>query len=481
MATNTFFNNVWNAHKIGELPSGQDHIYVGKHVGHEVTSPPAFEGIREEGLDVRRKDLTFFVLDHVIPTKADQRKRPFEDPKAEAMASQLEQNVKEFNLKFFGPDAENHGVCHVVYPEMGVIWPGSLVVCGDSHTCTYGALGALAFGIGTTEVGHVLATQSLGMEPVKVRRINLTGKLQPGVTAKDAALHTITTLGVNGGIGFAYEFGGDVVDAMSIEARMTLCNMAVEGNARVCYMNPDEKTFEWLKGRPFAPKEDFYKLVDFALSMRSGKDAKYDSIVDIDASKIQPMVTWGTNPEQAIPITGRTPVTADDFSPEQRMAATGESELYSALRAYEYMGILPGQSMLGMPIDYVFIGSCTNGRIEDLEAAASVLKGNFVNDRVTAIAVPGSYLVKQQAEERGLDKIFKKAGFQWREPGCSMCLSMSPDLLAAGQRSLSTSNRPFEGRQGPGGRTHLGSPYTAAATAIEGKIANPMGYIRGEI
>lgn len=465
-------------HKIGTLPSGQDHLYVGRHVGHEVTSAPAFEELREKGLDVRRKDLTFFVLDHVIPTTAEQRKRPFADAKAEAMASELEKNVREFKLKFFGPGAEDNGVCHVVNPEMGVIPPGSLVVCGDSHTCTYGALGALAFGIGTTEVAHVLATQSLGMEPVKVRRISLNGNFQTGVTAKDAALYTITTLGVNGGIGFAYEFGGQAVDDMGIEGRMTLCNMAVEGNARLCYVNPDMKALEWLKGRPFAPKQDFDRLAEFALSMRSGADAEYDDSVEIDASKIEPMVTWGTNPEQAVQITGKTPATVKDFAAAYKGRAIGTSELYAALQAYEYMGISPGQPMAGMPVDCVFIGSCTNGRLSDLVAAASILNGKDVS--VRTIVVPGSYLVKTNAESIGLDKIFMDAGAEWREPGCSMCLSMSPDLLAPGDVSLSTSNRPFEGRQGPGGRTHLGSPYTAAATAIEGKIADPRKYLGGE-
>ncbi len=466
MSQGTLYDKLWDSHVVGVLDSGLTQLYVGKHLVHEVTSPQAFEMLRERGLKVRRPDLTYAVLDHVIPTH--DRSRPFEDPQAELMAKTLEDNVREFGITYFGPD-NGQGVCHVVFPEKGIIQPGEVVVCGDSHTCTYGAFGALAFGVGTTEVSHVLATQTLAMERLKVRRINFNGQLQKGITAKDVAIYSIKTLGVDGGLGFAYEFGGKAVEEMDMEERMTLCNMAsVEGGARSGYVNPDSITFNYLKTRQFAPKQDFDKAVKYWESIASDSDAKYNDVVDIDASKIEPMVTWGVNPEQAIGISERIP-TLDKFTGKKR------NEVIDAL---QYMGLEPGQKILGVPIDIVFIGSCTNGRMyPDLNDAAAVLYDKRV--AVKTLIVPGSEAVKEQAEHANFDGIFQEAGAEWRYPGCSMCLAMNPDRLEGNQRSASTSNRNFKGRQGsPTGRTHLMSPLTAAASALEGKIADPRKYMR---
>ncbi len=456
----TLYDKVWKNHKVGVLPTGQTQLFVGRHLMHEVTSPQAFEMLREKGLKAKHPDLTTGIVDHVIPT--DDVSRPFGDPQAELMTATMEKNTEEFGIKFFGANSGKQGVCHVSYPEQGLIWPGLVAVCGDSHTCTYGAFGALAFGIGTTQVSHVLATQTLAMDPLKVRRIEFNGKLGNGVTAKDLALYMISELGVEGGIGYAYEFGGDIVDQMSMEERMTLCNMAVEGGARSGYVNPDQTTFDYLKGKPYAP-ENFEKAVEYWKSIASDANAKYDDKVVFDVSKISPMVTWGVNPSQGIAIDGSVPM--DD-----------SSETNDAL---EYMGLNHGNLMTGVPIDVVFIGSCTNGRLSDLIAAAEILKGRKVS--VKTLVVPGSQEVKEEAENLGLDVIFKEAGAEWREAGCSMCLAMNPDKLVGNQRSASTSNRNFKGRQGsPTGRTHLVSPYTAAATAIEGKIADPRTYLAGD-
>lgn len=465
MSERTLYDKVWELHKVGELPTGQDQIYVGRHLMHEVTSPQAFDMLREGGYDVKHPELTFAVVDHVVPT--DGSSRPFEDEQAELMTATLESNVGKYGINYFGIGSREHGVCHVTFPEQGVIWPGQLVVCGDSHTSTYGALGALAFGVGTTQVAHVLATQSMAMDKLNVKRVNFDDKLSDAVTAKDLALYMIKELGVEGGVGFAYEFGGDVVDGMSMEERMTLCNLAVEGGARSGYVNPDRKTFDYLRGRPFAPKEEnFEEAEKYWQSIASDSDAVYDEVVDIPSPK-EPMVTWGVNPGQVIGISERVP-TLDDFSGKQR------AEVKNALK---YMGLESGQDLYGVPVDVVFIGSCTNGRLSDLEAAAKILEGYDVS--VKTLVVPGSELVKCQAEEMGLDDIFYGAGAEWRNPGCSMCLAMNPDRLEGSQRSASTSNRNFKGRQGsPTGRTHLVSPYTAAATAIEGNIADARDYLR---
>lgn len=462
MSKGTLYDKVWENHKVGILPTGQTQIFVGRHLMHEVTTPQAFEMLREKGLKVKHPELAWAVLDHVIPT--NDRTRPYKDEQAELMAKTLEDNVKDFNIVYFGPGL-GQGVCHVVFPEQGILWPGQLAVCGDSHTCTYGAFGTLAFGIGTTQVSHVLATQTLAMDKLKVRRINFNNELQKGVTAKDLALYMIKELGVKGGVGFAYEFGGKAVEKLSMEERMTLCNMAVEGGARSGYVNPDQITFDYLKNRPFGPK-DFEKAVEYWKSIASDNDAQYDDVKNIDASKIEPMITWGVNPEQAVGINEKTP--------GLEMFSGKEKE--EAMDAFKYMGLKPGQKIKGIPIDVVFIGSCTNGRLSDLEAAAEILKGNKAS--VKTLIVPGSELIKKQAEEKGLDKVFKEAGAEWRHPGCSMCLAMNPDRLEGRQRSASTSNRNFKGRQGsPTGRTHLMSPLTAAASAIEGKITGLRKYI----
>ena len=465
MSKNTLYDKVWENHVVGELPAGQTQLFVGRHLVHEVTSPQAFEMLEERGLKVRNPELTTAVVDHVIPT--DDRSRPFKDEKAELMAQTLEDNVEKFGISYFPIGSGSQGVCHVAFPEQGLIWPGQVVVCGDSHTCTYGAFGALAFGIGTTQVSHVLATQTLAMDKLKVRKINFEGELQKGVAAKDLVLYMIKELGVEGGVGFAYEFGGKVIENMDMEGRMTLCNMVVEGGARSGYVNPDQTTFDYLKNRPFAPTRDFEKKVEYWKSVASEPDAEYDDVVNIDVSKIEPMVTWGVNPGQGIGISGKIPA-LDEFSEEQREEA--EDTL-------KYMGLKPGKELYGTPVDVVFIGSCTNGRLSDLEAAAKILEGNKVS--VRTLVVPGSEQVKYSAERAGLDRIFREAGAEWRYPGCSMCLAMNPDKLEGYQRCASTSNRNFKGRQGsPTGRTHLMSPLTAAATAIEGKIVNPIKYMK---
>ncbi len=464
MSKNTLYDKVWSAHTVGILPTGQTQIFVGRHLMHEVTSPQAFEMLRDRKLSSPNPKLATAVADHVVPTI--DRSRPFKDSQAEIMTAELEKNVKEFNLNYFALNSDKQGVCHVTFPEQGIIWPGQLAVCGDSHTCTYGAFGALAFGIGTTQVSHVLATQTMAMEKLKVRRINITGKIGKGVTAKDVALHIIRTLKVNGGVGYAYEFGGEVVDAMSMDERMTLCNLAVEGGARSGYVNPDNTTFNYLKGKPSAPKKDFDRAVNYWASVASASDAEYDDVVEINVSKLEPIITWGVNPEQGITVSEKVPA-LDSFSGKAKE---------EALDAFNYMGITGNQSLIGTKVDVVFIGSCTNGRLSDLMQAAEIIKGKKV--KVRTLVVAGSAEVKMGAEKLGFDKIFKDAGCEWRLPGCSMCLAMNPDKLIGNQRSASTSNRNFKGRQGsPTGRTHLVSPYTAAATAVEGMFADPRKYL----
>ena len=464
MSQNTLYDKVWNSHVVGILPTGQTQIFVGRHLMHEVTSPQAFEMVRDRKLRVPHPELTTAVVDHVIPT--DNVSRPYKDNQAEVMTAELEKNTKEFKLNFCTEADGLQGVCHVTFPEQGIIWPGQLVVCGDSHTCTYGAFGALAFGIGTTQVSHVLATETMAMDKLKVRRINVTGELQKGVTAKDVALHIIRTLTVKGGVGYAYEFGGNVIDKMSMEGRLTLCNLAVEGGARLGYINPDQITFDYLKETQKAPKADFDKAVSYWKSVASGKDAVYDDVVEMPVSNLEPMITWGVNPEQGITVTESIP-NLEKFSGK---------ELEEVVDALKYMGLEAGKELVGTKVDVVFIGSCTNGRLSDLKAAATILKGKKV--AVKTLVVPGSLAVKKEAEKLGLDKIFISAGAEWRNAGCSMCLAMNPDKLIGNQRCASTSNRNFKGRQGsPTGRTHLMSPYTAAACAIEGKLADPRKYL----
>ncbi|WP_022851447.1 3-isopropylmalate dehydratase large subunit [Limisalsivibrio acetivorans] len=450
------FQKVWERHKVRDLPGGQVQLFIGLHLIHEVTSPQAFAMLRELDLKVAHPERTFATCDHIIPT--DNRSRPFEDPLAEEMMQALEKNTSDFGIKFFSPDSGGQGVVHIVGPEQGLTQPGMTVACGDSHTATHGAFGAISFGIGTSQVRDVLATQTMSISPFKVRKVEVNGKLGPMVTAKDIILHVIRKLGVNGGLGYAYEFCGEAIESLSMEGRMTLCNMAIEGGARAGYVNPDEKTFEYLKGRPFVPQgEEFEKRKEYWKSIASDADAEYDDVVSFDASEIEPMVTWGINPEQGAGVTENIP----------------EPETLSMKEALEYMDFQAGRPIEGTKVDVCFIGSCTNGRIEDFRAAAEYLKGRKVASNVKALAVPGSQIVKEQAEKEGLDKIFIEAGFEWREPGCSMCLAMNPDKLVGREISASTSNRNFKGRQGSStGRTLLMSPVMVAAAAVKGEVAD---------
>jgi 3-isopropylmalate/(R)-2-methylmalate dehydratase large subunit len=462
MAQGTLYNKVWNSHVVDILPTGQTQLFIGLHLIHEVTSPQAFDMLGEKGLKVAYPNRTFAIVDHIVPTQS--QTRPFADAQAEAMMQAIENNTQNYGVTFFNISTGNQGVCHIVGPEEGLTQPGMTVACGDSHTSTHGAFGSLAFGIGTTQVRDVLATQCLSLDPMKVRRVEINGVLGKGVTAKDVILYIIQKLGVEGGIGYAYEFAGDVFDHMSMEERMTVCNMAIEGGARIGYINPDETTFEYLKGRPYAPKADKWDAaVKYWKSVASDKDAKYDDVVKFNASDIEPIVTWGINPAQSLGVSKNLP-TLDHF--------TGNA-LASAQLAFKHMDLKPGAPIAGTSIDVAFIGSCTNGRLSDLRAAAQVLKGRKVASSVRAFVVPGSQQVKALAEKEGLDKIFRESGFDWREAGCSMCLAMNPDKLKGHEISASSSNRNFIGRQGAKeGRTLLMSPTMVAAAAIAGKVSD---------
>lgn len=450
------FNKIWEKHEIAKLAGGQSQLFIDLHLLHEVTSPQAFAMLRELGLKVAYPSRTFATNDHIIPT--DDLSRPFKDDLAEEMMQAIEKNTADFGINLFGVKNNKYGVIHIVGPEEGLTQPGMTVACGDSHTATHGAFGAIAFGIGTSQVRDILATQTMGISPLKVRRVNVNGKLPKGVYSKDIILNIIARLGVNGGLGYAYEFAGDAIKNLSMEARMTICNMAIEGGARVGYINPDEATFEYIKGRPYAPSaEKWDKAVEYWKSVASDKDATFDDEVSFDASSLKPMVTWGINPEMGIFIDEKIPAPATPVMEE----------------ALAYMKFKPGETMSGKKIDVAFIGSCTNGRIEDLRIAAGIVKGKKVAKNVKALAVPGSVIVKQLAEKEGLDVIFKDAGFEWREPGCSMCLAMNPDKLVGDQIAASSSNRNFKGRQGSAtGRTVLLSPAMVAAAAIEGAITD---------
>ncbi|XOB65760.1 3-isopropylmalate dehydratase large subunit [Deferribacteres bacterium DY0037] len=449
------FNKVWEKHAVRVLPNGQTQLFIGMHLIHEVTSPQAFAMLKDLGVKVAFPERTFATVDHIIPT--DDRSRPYADPLAEEMMQAIEKNTKENGITFFSPETEKQGVVHIVGPEQGLTQPGTTVACGDSHTATHGAFGAIAFGIGTSQVRDVLATQTMSIAPFKVRRVEVNGKLKPGVYAKDVILYIISKLGVSGGVGYAYEFAGDVIDNMSMEGRMTVCNMAIEGGARVGYINPDETTFEYIKGKPYAPKDNWDEMVGYWRSVASDADADYDDIVKFDGADIEPMITWGINPEQTIKITEKIPAPKNDVMQE----------------ALDYTGFAGGEMMKGKKVDVVFIGSCTNGRIEDFREAAKYVKGHNVAAGVRALAVPGSFGVRDQAVAEGLDKIFTEAGFEWREPGCSMCLAMNPDKLVGREISASTSNRNFKGRQGSStGRTLLLSPVMAAAAAVTGEISD---------
>ena len=451
----TLFEKVWKAHAVRTLPSGQTQLFVGLHLVHEVTSPQAFDMIRQHGWGVPFPERTFATVDHIVPTSS--QKRPFLDVTAEEMTTALERNCGEFGIKLFAPGDDatgQQGIVHVIGPEMGLTQPGMTIACGDSHTSTHGALGAIAFGIGTSQVRDVLASQCLALDPLKVRRIDVNGTLKPGVYAKDVILTIIRRLGVNGGVGFAYEYGGTTIDRMSIDERMTICNMSIEGGARAGYVNPDETTFAFLKGRRYAPTGDAWdRAVAWWKSLASDADTKYDDHVVIDAATIEPTVTWGINPGQSVGVS--EPI------------ATHDRE------ALAYMGFNDGQHVAGTKIDVAFIGSCTNGRLSDLEEAARFVKGRHVASHVQALVVPGSQEIRRQAEAKGLHEIFTKAGFEWRGAGCSMCLAMNPDRLQGNQVCASSSNRNFKGRQGsPTGRTLLMSPVMVAAAAIAGEVTD---------
>jgi len=460
MSERTLYDKVWDSHAVSTLPTGQTQLFIGLHLVHEVTSPQAFDMLRERGLSIAFPERTFATADHVVPT--DLRSRPFLDEQAEAMMEALEVNTAQFGIEFYGLDSERQGIVHVIGPQLGLTQPGMTLACGDSHTSTHGAFGTLAFGIGTTQIRDVLATQTLAMDRLKVRRVNVEGELPVGVYAKDVILTIIRRLGVSGGKGFAYEYGGSVFDRMNMEERMTVCNMSIEGGALVGYVNPDETTIAYLEGRPFVPRgEAFDRAAAYWRSVVSDPDAHYDDVVELDAMEIEPTVTWGINPGQAVGISERLP------RPEESDEPTGVA------KAYAHMGWEPGRPILGTDINVAFIGSCTNSRMSDLRAAAQVAAGRKVKAGIRALVVPGSVEVKRQAEKEGLHKIFIDAGFEWREAGCSMCLAMNPDKLKGREVCASSSNRNFIGRQGsPGGRTLLMSPAMVAAAAVRGQVAD---------
>ncbi len=459
----TLLDKVWDAHVVRELEDGRTLIYIDRHLVHEVTSPQAFEGLRLSGRKVRRPDLTFATVDHNVPTSAN-RHLPIADPLARQQVETLRGNAVAFGVPLYDFDSGKQGIVHVIGPELGLTLPGTTIVCGDSHTSTHGAFGALAFGIGTSEVEHVLATQCLAQQKPKAMRVTFAGTLTNGVTAKDVALTLMGRLGVSGGSGHALELAGPLIDSLSMEQRMTICNMSIEAGARSALIAPDATTIAFLEGRPHAPKgDDWTAAVSRWQQLKSDPGARFDAEITIDVSSLAPLVTWGTRPDMVEPITGRVP---------DPRAAGSQGDADAMERALAYMGLTPGMAIENLPIDRVFIGSCTNARIEDLRSAASVAKGHHVNTRVRAMVVPGSQKVKLDAEREGLDKIFADAGFEWREPGCSMCLGMNDDVLGEGERCASTSNRNFEGRQGSGGRTHLVSPAMAAAAAIEGRFTD---------
>jgi 3-isopropylmalate/(R)-2-methylmalate dehydratase large subunit len=458
----TLYDKIWDDHLVDMQPDGTGLIYVDRHLVHEVTSPQAFEGLRLAGRKVHAPEKTLLVVDHNVPTS--DRSLPNPDPESAEQIATLAQNAKDFGLEYYNEFDKRQGIVHIIGPEQGFTLPGTTIVCGDSHTATHGAFGALAYGIGTSEVEHVLATQTLIQSKSKNMRAIVDGKLPPNVTAKDIILAIIGEIGTAGGTGYALEYAGEAIRALSMEGRMTICNMSIEGGAKAGMIAPDEKTYDFLKGRPKAPKGDAWDEARRYWDMlRSDDGAHFDHEIRLDAAKLPPLVTWGTSPEQVVSIGGRVPVPSEIADEHKRRAAE---------RSLDYMGLKGGEKVTDIKLNRVFIGSCTNGRIEDLREVARVVDGKTVNANVNAMIVPGSGLVKEQAEAEGLDKIFIKAGFDWREPGCSMCLAMNPDKLAPGERCASTSNRNFEGRQGYKGRTHLVSPAMAGAAAIAGHFVD---------
>ena len=462
----TLYDKIWDDHLVHEDNDGTALLYVDRHLVHEVTSPQAFEGLRIQGRQVRKPKLTLAVPDHNVPTT--DRSKGISDKQSKIQVDTLRNNCKEFGINLFDVNDKRQGIVHIIGPEQGFTQPGTVIVCGDSHTATHGAFGSLAFGIGTSEVEHVLATQTLIQKKSKNFRVNVNGSLPAGVTSKDVILKIIGTIGTAGGTGYVIEFAGEVIRNLSVEQRMTICNMTIEAGARAGLIAPDDKTIEYFKDRPMSPKgENWTKAVAHWKKLFSDSDAKFDKEVNIDAKDIEPLVTWGTSPQDVSPITGEVP------DPEKEKDKDRRTAMY---RSLEYMGLKPKMKISDIKVDKIFIGSCTNGRIEDLRLAAKLLKGKKIASDVSAMVVPGSGLVKKQAEEEGIDKVFKNAGFEWREPGCSMCLGMNEDQLSSKERCASTSNRNFEGRQGRGGRTHLVSPGMAAAAAISGNLDDVRKY-----
>ena len=462
----TLYDKIWSDHLVHQQDDGTSLLFVDRHLIHEVTSPQAFEGLRNSSRKVRQPNLTLAVVDHNIPTT--DRSKGIDDMDSKIQVETLEKNCKDFGVKLFGMEDKRQGIVHIVGPEQGFTQPGTVIVCGDSHTATHGAFGALAFGIGTSEVEHVLATQTLVQKKAKNFRINVNGKLSLGVTSKDVILQIIGKIGTAGGTGCVLEYAGSVISNLSVEQRMTICNMSIEGGARAGLIQPDEKIFNYLKGRPMSPKkENWEKALEYWHSLKTDNEAEFDKEINLNGEDIAPMVTWGTSPEDVVSINGKVP------NPDNEQ---NEDKKNSINRSLKYMGLKPDVKIKDIKIDKVFIGSCTNGRIEDLREAAQILKNKKKATHVHGMVVPGSGLVKEQAEQEGLDKIFKDSGFEWREPGCSMCLAMNADKLKPQERCASTSNRNFEGRQGRGGRTHLVSPGMAAAAAIAGNLDDVRKY-----
>ena len=472
MPSRTMYEKIWDAHVVHEEAGQPALLYIDRHLVHEGTSAQAFSGLRAAGRKVRRPDLTFAVMDHSVPTK--DRNLPLADAVAAAQFDALEKNCRQFGVRLFNMQSPRQGIVHVIGPELGITQPGQTIVCGDSHTATHGAFGALAFGIGTSEVEHVLATQCLSQFKSKTMLVRVEGQRARGVTAKDIILAIIGKIGISGGNGHVIEYAGTAIRALSMEGRMTVCNMSIEGGARAGMVAPDQTTFAYLEGRPFVPRgKDFQAAVDYWKSLVSDAEARFDRVVELDAAAIAPQVTWGTNPGMVTDVTGRVPDPNSFHDPVERRAAE---------RALEYMGLEPGTRMMDLPLDRVFIGSCTNSRLEDLRMAARVVTGRKIARTLkSALVVPGSMQVKAQAEKEGLDRIFRDAGFEWRDAGCSMCIAMNSDVLPSGERCASTSNRNFEGRQGKGGRTHLVSPMMAAAAAIEGHFVDVRGMDVGPV
>jgi 3-isopropylmalate/(R)-2-methylmalate dehydratase large subunit len=462
MSERTLYDKVWDRHKVADLPNGQDQLFIGLHLIHEVTSPQPFSELRERGIEVPYPERNVATVDHIVPTQPEGRERPLADEAAEGMLSALERNTEGAGIQFYGLDSDKQGITHVVAPELGLTQPGMTVVCGDSHTATHGAFGAFAIGIGTSQVRDVLASQCIAADKRDVRRVECTGTLDAGVGAKDLVLKIISELGTDGGVGYVYEYGGEAVRDLSMEGRLAVCNMSIEGGARAGYINPDETTYEFLRGREFVPEgEAFEERRAYWESVRSDPDAEYDDVVTLDVDDLEPMVTWGTTPGQAVEITEPVPEPSALDDPE------------AARTAQDHTGVTPGETMAGYPIDVAFLGTCTNGRASDFREAAAVLEGHEVADDVRALAVPGSQTVKSKLEAEGVDETFREAGFEWREAGCSMCLAMNDDSLEGDERCASSSNRNYVGRQGSeAGRTLLMSPAMVAAAAVEGEVCD---------